>query len=29
MELDQTQFLRGDYSTLKLKAVGSATGTAP
>ena len=29
MEMDQTQFLRGDYSTLKLKAVGSATGTAP
>ena len=29
MELDQTQFLRGDYNTLKLKAVGSATGTAP
>jgi hypothetical protein len=29
MELDQTQFLKGDYSTLKLKAVGSATGTAP
>jgi hypothetical protein len=29
MELDQTQFLRGDYSTLKLKAVGSATGAAP
>jgi len=29
MDLDQTQFLRGDYSTLKLKAVGSATGTAP
>jgi hypothetical protein len=29
MELDQTQFLRGDYSTLKLKAVGSATGMAP
>ncbi|NCY21709.1 hypothetical protein EBX31_07115 [bacterium] len=29
VELDQTQFLRGDYSTLKLKAVGSATGTAP
>jgi len=29
MELDHTQFLKGDYSTLKLKAVGSATGTAP
>jgi hypothetical protein len=29
MELDQTQFLRGDYSTLKLKAVGSATGMKP
>jgi hypothetical protein len=29
MQLDQTQFLKGDYSTLKLKAVGSATGTAP